>query len=80
MKVKDVEIIDMIGTIATRTGYDGREQSLDLNLIRHRGQPFYDLRWWCEGEPLHGVSLTERTLAELGELIDVAFERKKNEK
>ena len=80
MKARDVEIIDMIGTIATRTGYDGREQSLDLNLIRHRGQPLYDLRWWSDGEPLHGVSLTERTLAELGELIDVAFERKNYEK
>lgn len=75
MKAKDVEIIDIIGTIAKRTGYDGREQTLDLNLIRHRGIPFYDLRWWCEGEPLHGVTLTERTLADLGELIDAAFER-----
>lgn len=80
MRVKDVEIVDVIGTVAKRTGYDGREQTLDLNLIRHWGRPFYDLRWWCEGAPLHGVSLTERSLAELGELIDAAFERKNYEK
>ena len=77
MRAINIEIISMIGTLATRTGYDGKQQSLDLNLIRLSGQPVYDLRWWSEGQPLHGLSLTERTLAELGELIDTVFKMEK---
>ncbi len=77
MRAINCEIIKMIGTLATRTGYDGKPQSLDLNLIKLSGRPVYDLRWWSEGQPLHGLSLTERTLAELGELIDTVFKMEK---
>lgn len=80
MRAHDCEIIEMVGTLASRTGYDGKLQTLDLNLIRRNGRPLYDLRWWADGTPMHGVSLTERTLAELGELIEKVFEVKgKNE-
>ena len=77
MKATDCEIIRMIGTLATRTGYDGRPQTLDFNLIKQSGRTVYDLRWWSEGQPLHGISLTERTLAEFGEMIDSVFNMEK---
>ena len=80
MKAKDVEIIEMFGTLAERTGYDGVAQSLDLNLIRLKGYPIYDLRWWADGQPMNGVSLTERTLADLGEMIDSIFKSINEEK
>lgn len=75
MKATDCEIIRMIGTLAERMGYDGKPQTLDLNLIKRSGRTVYDLRWWSEGNPLYGVSLTERTLAELGDLIDSVFNK-----
>jgi len=77
MNATDCEIIEMIGTLATRTGYDGKPQTLDFNLIKRSGRPVYDLRWWADGQPLQGISLTERTLADFGELIDLVFKMEK---
>ena len=80
MKAINCEIIEMIGTLGTRKGANGKIHTLDFNLMRLNGRPVYDLRWWCEGQPLTGLSLTERTLAEFGEMIDTVFEmEKKNE-
>lgn len=78
MRVTDIEIIEIIGSLATRKGRDGNTQTLDFCLVRiNCGRPIYNLRWWSEGQPLNGVSLTERTLAELGDLIDEVFKMEK---
>ena len=74
MKRNSIEIIRMYGKLADRDGNNGKNQSLELNLLKWKdGKPVYDLRWWTDDEPMYGISLTERSLAELGEMISDIF-------
>lgn len=78
MKKKDpsnCEIIRMYGIIGERIGTgDGKRQTLELNLLRWNGdRPVFDLRWWIDAQPLYGLSFTEKSLAELGDLIGEVF-------
>ena len=70
----DIQIIDLIGIVGRRPGRDGNEQTLELNLVSvDGGRPSFDLRRWSDANPRYGVILTERSLAELGELINEYF-------
>lgn len=78
MKKKDpsnCEIIRMYGIIGERIGTgDGKRQTLELNLLRWNGdRPVFDLRWWIDAQPLYELSFTEKSLAELGDLIGEVF-------
>lgn len=78
MKKKDpsnCEIIRMYGIIGERIGTgDGKRQTLELNLLRWNGdRPVFNLRWWSDAQPLYGLSFTEKSLAELGDLIGEVF-------
>ena len=75
METGKFQIIEMIGVCGKRIGLNGKHQTLELNLMRsEKGVPLFDLRWWEDSKPLYGIGLTERSLAELGELIDHYFE------
>lgn len=78
-KNKKCEIIKMYGKLGERYGRDdGKLQTLELNLLRWNGErPVFDLRWWSCGEALYGLSFTERSLAELGEMIEAVFNEEK---
>lgn len=69
------QIIKMYGKLGDRIGKsDGKKQTLELNLLRwNDDRPVFDLRWWVDDQPLYGLSFTERSLAELGDLIDKVF-------
>lgn len=70
----DIQIIDLLGIVGRRPGRDGKEQTLQLNIVSiDGGKPTFDLRWWSDTDPRYGVVLTERSLAELGELITEYF-------
>ena len=70
---KDIQYVEMLGIVGRRPGLKD-EQTLELNILRiNGGRPMFDLRWWREGRPRYGVVLTEKSLAELGELIDIYF-------
>lgn len=75
---KQIQIIDLIGVIGKRSGRDGKDQTLELNLVSlDGGRPMFDIRWWSDNEhPRYGIVLTERSLAELGELINDYFKEK----
>lgn len=75
---RQVQIIELIGIIGKRKGRDGKDQTLELNLVSlDGGSPMFDIRWWSDGiKPRYGVVLTEKSLAELGTLIDSYFEEK----
>ena len=70
----DIQIIDLLGIIGRRPGRDGNEQTLQLNIVSiDGGKPTFDLRWWSDTNPRYGVVLTEKSLAELGDLITDYF-------
>lgn len=70
----DIQIIDLIGIVGRRPGHDGNEQTLELNIVSLDGKrPSFDLRWWSDSHPRYGVILSEKSLAELGELISEYF-------
>jgi hypothetical protein len=72
-KDKDIQYVEALGIVGRRPGLND-EQTLELNILRiNGGRPMFDLRWWSEGRPRYGVVLTEKSLAELGELIDIYF-------
>lgn len=78
MKRANCSIIEMYGTIGKRIGNNGKPQTLEVNLMKWKdGKPVYDIRWWTENEPMHGISLSEKSLAELGEIIDLVFREEK---
>ena len=79
MKRQKIEIIRMYGKLGDRVGNDGKTQNLEVNLLKWKdGRPVYDLRWWTDDEPMYGISLTEKSLAELGEIISNIFEELKS--
>ena len=72
-KDKDIQYVEALGIVGRRPGLND-EQTLELNILRiNGGRPMFDLRWWSEGRPRYGVVLTEKSLAELGELIEIYF-------
>lgn len=76
MTPREVQIIDMIGVVGKRIGRSGKEQTLQLNIASvNGGPPMFDLRWWEEETPVYGITLNERSLAELAEVIEDYFER-----
>lgn len=70
---RDIQIIDLLGVVGSRPGRDGIDQTLELNIVSFDGKIGFDLRWWSGSKPRYGVILTEKSLAELGELISNYF-------
>lgn len=75
MEPKNLQIIEMIGVIGHRDGrISGIGQTLELNLVKtEKGRTMFDLRWWDDTRPRYGLCLSEKSLAELGELISYYF-------
>ena len=78
----DLQIIELVGIVGERTGkIEGERQTLELNIVRGgNGKPIFDLRWWSDTRACYGLQLTERSLAELAELIEYYFKENYDQK